>query len=426
MTQSSNIEAGHGRLVRRLGPSALFLFVMTLGYAVFAADRSALSAVLKPMTESFGASTALTFFLQSAQFIGVFCFVFVAGHLSDRYGRWRVITIGVVVFTVFTWMIGFATNYTEAFIFRLISGFGEGIFWPVAMALVASYFGRRKGIALGIFYVGFDIGSIGGLFIGGLAFALYDSWQPAFFIAPSIGLLVLAGIPLARSQFNALRNETEGPRIKLGRDALGLLKKKNVLLLMFFAFLATWASNWQTAFLPLYFGKVAHFSVPYAAFMTIPVLASGAFGKVILGGTSDRWRRNRLLFAISLVVIIFYSIFFFGAMSFNVDILAAIGMGFFSAAMFPILQTLIVDTCGAAKAGTALGLTTSAQSLGAIFSATFTAALSSLGVSRALAISAMTPTLLIMVVALFLVEPRLNTKLSEKHGWRIGKSSIFP
>ena len=140
--------------------------------------------------------------------------------------------------------------------------------------------------------------------------------------------------------------------------------------------------------------------------MTIPVLASGAFGKVILGGTSDRWKRNRLLLVISLVVISFYSIFFV-AINFDVDVLAALGMGFFSAAIFPILQSLIVDTCGAAKAGTALGLTTSAQSLGAIFSATFSAALSSLGISRALALNAMIPTFVIIVISLLLVDPRM-------------------
>ncbi len=393
---------------RKIGSSTLFLFVMTLGYAVFAVDRSVLSAVLSPMEKSFGASTALTLFLQSAQFIGVFCFVFVAGHLSDRYGRWPVLTTGVVVFTVFTWMIGLATNYTEAFVFRLISGFGEGIFWPVAMAWVASYFGWRKGLALGIFYVGFDVGSSGGLAIGALTFAIYNAWQPAFFIAPLIGLLVFAGLPFMRGdRFNSPADEKDGLRIKLGRDALELIKNKRVLLLMLFAFFATWSSLWQTAFLPLYFNKVAHFSVPYAAFMTIPVLASGAFGKVILGGTSDRWKRNRLLLAISLIVISFYSIFFL-AINFDVDVLAALGMGFFSAATFPILQSLIVDTCGVAKAGTALGLTTSAQSLGAIFSATFAAALSSLGISKALALNAMIPTIVIIVLALLLVEPRIS------------------
>jgi MFS family permease len=379
---------------------------MALGYAVFAADRTVLSAVLVPMAKTFGASTGQTFFLQSAQFIGVFCFVFIAGHLSDKYGKWRVLTAGVVIFTVFTWMIGFATNYAEAFTLRLFSGFGEGIFWPVAMAWVASYFGGRKGLALGIFYVGFDIGSIGGLFIGGASFALFNAWQPAFFIAPSIGLFVLAGIPFVRKRFDHSSSDKSFQGIKLGREGLDLLRNRNVILMMLFAFFATWASLWQTAFLPLYFNKVAHFSIPYAAFMTIPVLAAGAFGKVILGGTSDRWRRNRLLFSISLIVISLYAIFFF-VENFDLDILAALGMGFFSAAAFPILQALIVDTCGTARGGTALGLTTSAQSLGAIFSATFTAGLASLGITRTLALNAIIPTALIAVIALLLVEPRM-------------------
>jgi MFS family permease len=385
---------------------------MTLGYAVFAADRSVLSGVLVPMAKSFGASPSQTFFLQAAQFIGVFCFVFMAGFLSDKYGRWPVLTSGVIVFTVFTWLIGFATNYTEAFIFRLVSGFGEGIFWPVAMSWVASYFFNRKGLALGIFYVGFDIGSIGGLFIAGEAFALFSTWQPAFFIAPSIGLFVLASIPFARRKFESSAiNENHEP-IKFGRDVLGLLRKKNVVLLMFFAFFATWASLWQSAFLPLYFNKVAHFSIPYAAFMTIPVLAAGALGKVILGGTSDRWRRNILLLGICLLLISFYAIFFF-VENFDLDILAALGMGFFSAAIFPMLQALIVDSSRVTRAGTGLGLTTSAQSLGAIFSATFTAALSSLGVSRTLALNATIPTAIMIVIAFLLVDPRPNKQRSE-------------
>ena len=109
---------------------------------------------------------------------------------------------------------------------------------------------------------------------------------------------------------------------------------------MLFAFFATWSSIWQTAFLPLYFNKVAHFSVSYSAFMTIPVLTSGAFGKVILGGVSDRWKRNRLLLVISLVVISFYSIFFVTT-NFDVDVFTALGMGFFSAADLP--NTSVAD-----------------------------------------------------------------------------------
>lgn len=134
--------------------------------------------------------------LGSAQYIGVLCFVFLAGHLSDRYGRKSVLIVGLVVFTMFTWLIGFTSTFLEAFVFRLISGFGEGIFWPVAMAAVASYFKERKGLALGIFYVGFDAGSVAGLSLGGLAYSLSGDWRTAFFAAPSLGLIVIVGAGL--------------------------------------------------------------------------------------------------------------------------------------------------------------------------------------------------------------------------------------
>jgi ACS family hexuronate transporter-like MFS transporter len=166
---------------------------MTLGYAVYAADRTVLASVLALMAPALGLTNFEIGLIGSAQYIGVLCFVFLSGHLSDKYGRKTVLIVGIAVFTLFTWLIGLASSFLETFVFRLVSGIGEGIFWPVAMAAVASYFGKRKGLALGIFYVGFDVGSVAGLSLGGLAYSFSGDWRTAFFVAPSIGLLVIAG-----------------------------------------------------------------------------------------------------------------------------------------------------------------------------------------------------------------------------------------
>jgi len=131
--------------------SAVLLLIMTAGYAVYAVDRLVLSAVLAPMSTSLALTNSQIGLLGAAQYIGVTCIVFAAGYLSDRFGRWPVLVSGLAVFTTFTWMIGLSSSFSEAFLFRLVSGFGEGAFWPVAMASVASYFKGRKGLALGIF-----------------------------------------------------------------------------------------------------------------------------------------------------------------------------------------------------------------------------------------------------------------------------------
>jgi MFS family permease len=375
---------------------------MTLGYAIYAADRTVLASVLALMVPALTLTNYQIGLLTSAQYIGVLCFVFLSGHLSDRYGRKTVIIVGIVVFTLFTWLIGLSSSFLEAFLFRLISGFGEGIFWPVAMAAVASYFKKRKGLALGIFYVGFDAGSVAGLSLGGLAYSFSGDWRTAFFAAPSIGLIVIVGAAWVKNEFGS--SSEDEARIRLGKDALDLLKERNVILIMAFALLATWASVWQVVFLPYYFFKVLHFGVLSAALFSAVVAISGGAGKLLLGGASDVWRRNRMLVVISLAVVLAYAAFF----ATSNPILAlwvAIVMGFFSSSIFPIMQALMADTCKG-RTGTALGLTTTSQSVATVVSPIITALLFFMGVGRAVALGAMIPAVLTLLAALMLKDPR--------------------
>ncbi len=393
-----------GRADRLGGAAIAFLVLMWLGYTVYAIDRTVLSSVLAPLSSSLALTNSQVGLLGSAQYIGVLLIVGLAGHLSDRYGRRAVLISGVVIFTSFTWLIGFASNFAEAFLFRLASGVGEGFFWPVAMAAVASFFGKRKGFALGFFYVGFDVGSVAGLSIGGVTYALYADWHQAFFIAPLIGIPVIIGAFLAKGQF--AKGDIQPSTVRLGRDAMQLLGKRNVVLIMLFAFLATAASVWQVVFLPYYFFKVMHFSVLSSALLSSLVAVSGAGGKLLLSGVSDVWRRNRMLFGLSALVVVAY-IVFFASTSFYLALAGALAMGFLSSAIFPIMQALMADSCDG-KTGTALGLTTSAQSVATVISPIISASLFVLGVGKALALVALVPAMAMAVVALFIAEPRVR------------------
>lgn len=385
--------------------STLFLLVMTLGYAVYAADRTVLASVLALLTPALSLTNYEIGLIGSAQYIGVLCFVFLSGHFSDKYGRKTVIIVGILVFTLFTWMIGLASNFLQAFVFRLISGFGEGIFWPVAMAAVASYFKNRKGLALGIFYVGFDVGSVAGLSLGGLAYSLSGDWRTAFFVAPSLGILVIAGAGWLKNEFgSSLEDEA---RIRLGRDALALLKQRSVNLMLVFALVATWASVWQVIFLPYYFFKVLHFGILSSALFSAVVAISGGVGKLILGGMSDVWRRSRMLAVIALAVLLSYGLFFVTSDP-VLALSVAIIMGFFSSSIFPIMQALMADICKG-RTGTALGLTTTSQSVATVFSPIITASLFAIGVGRAVALNAMIPAALTLLLALMLKDPRPPT-----------------
>lgn len=388
---------GEGRDKIPTGTESLILLgVLFLGYAVYAMDRTVLSVVLKPLAETFGLSDLGTGVLGSAQYIGVAAVVLVAGTLSDRYGAKRIVLLGVVTFTAFTWLIAFSGDFYQAFVLRLASGVGEGLFWPVAMAWVADWFGARKGFALGVFYVGFDVGQVLGDVVGGASFAATGDWRTAFLAAPVLGLAVIAGLLLA------------GPspppggsgRVSLGREAAGLVKKRKTVLIMLFALLATWAALWEVVFLPYYYSNVFGISVSEAGYVAALLPAAGAFGKVALGAVSDFFKRERVLVWISAGVIAVYSLFF-ATDSLILAALASVAIGFVGAAVFPVVQSLMAESSGGLT-GTGLGLTTSAQSVATVFAPTITGYLLYLGVGRAVALDAMVPAAGMLAVALLL------------------------
>jgi MFS family permease len=207
---------------------------------------------------------------------------------------------------------------------------------------------------------------------------------------------------LQRTRAGVIEGEVE--RLRIGRDALRLMRRRNVALITLFAFLATWASVWQVAFLPLYFNKVWNYGVVYAAYLTSIVPISGAAGKIILGRLSDTRNRPRMLAMISTLVVLSY-LAFFGSSSIASLILAAVVMSFFSSAVFPIMQALMADSCGG-RTGTALGLNTTSQSVAAALSPLITAILFGFGIEKAIAVDAMVPAGVMILVALLLREPR--------------------
>ena len=115
-------------------------------------------------------------------------------------------------------------------------------------------------------------------------------------------------------------------------------------------------------------------------------------------------RRDRLLRLLSLAVAILY-LAFFTVSDFAEGVATALTMGFFSSAIFPVMQALASDSSGG-KTGAALGMTTTFQSAAAVIGTLLPGSLLSLGVGRALAIDAMVPALLTFVVALLLADPR--------------------
>src|SRR2546430_5601968 len=133
--------------------------------------------------------------------------------LGDRFGRKRVFTVGMVIFTAGSAAAALAPSLSALIVARALQGVGGAIVTPLTLTLLsAAVPPERRGLALGAW------GGIAGLavavrpLIGG-AVVQGISWQWIFWLNVPIGIVV---IPLAIARLN----ESVGPASRL--DLRGL------------------------------------------------------------------------------------------------------------------------------------------------------------------------------------------------------------
>lgn len=111
-----------------------------------------------------------------------------SGRLADRFGRTRILMLNVALYSVFTFLCGFATTLAQFLLLRVFLGFGMGGVWAAGAALVSeSWPASSRGRALGFMQSGWAIGYAIAVFVAGVVQPRYG-WRAVFFtgIAPAL------------------------------------------------------------------------------------------------------------------------------------------------------------------------------------------------------------------------------------------------
>ncbi|MFK2825291.1 MFS transporter [Bacillus sp. B190/17] len=113
--------------------------------------------------------------------------------LSDRYGRKRVIILGLLLLTVISPVIGFLSNYEAIIVFRGIQGFVAASFAPTALTFITELYPPKKRMtAIGVISAGFLMAGIVGQVYSSMINGMLG-WHFVFYI---FGLLYL-GLAIA-------------------------------------------------------------------------------------------------------------------------------------------------------------------------------------------------------------------------------------
>lgn len=191
-----------------------------LGSSMAFIDGSVVSVALPAIQRDLGTSMRGAQWVVNAYMLTLGALMLVGGAVGDRYGRRRVFSFGVVVFTLASLGCGFAPNVSALVAARALQGIGGALMVPESLAIISAVFpGPERGKAIGT-WAGFSAltTALGPVLGGWLVDAL--SWRSIFFVNAPLGLLALA---IARRHVPESRDDSVDAPIDWGGGALATL-----------------------------------------------------------------------------------------------------------------------------------------------------------------------------------------------------------
>jgi MFS transporter, AAHS family, 4-hydroxybenzoate transporter len=182
---------------RRLGWRQIIIVLLCLlVLAIDGLDYQMIAYVAPLVIADFGISKAELGTTISAALIGMAIGAIAGGPIGDRIGRKPAIVATAVFFGLTTIATGFARNATELFALRLVSGFGFGVAFPNAFALISEWMpSRYRTMAVSTGALGSAIGGLAGAGVAALVIPAFG-WRACFQLSGGFTLLAAALLAL--------------------------------------------------------------------------------------------------------------------------------------------------------------------------------------------------------------------------------------
>jgi len=201
-SRTTLVDAGGGRLgslqfvVNRAatpgsGSPGWALAVIATGVLITAVDTTIVVLALPHIQHSLHASLSSIVWIIVSYLLMITLLSTQVGRLGDTFGRVRMYEAGFAVFVVGSLLCALAWSEASMIGFRVLQGIGGAFIAANSGAVIADTFPpERRGRAYGFNAVGWNIGAIIGIVLGGLI-TTYLSWRWVFWINVPIGLAAL-------------------------------------------------------------------------------------------------------------------------------------------------------------------------------------------------------------------------------------------
>lgn len=285
------------------------LGVLFIAYTVSFIDRTILSLLVEPVKAALSLSDTEVSLLHGLAFAVFYTFLGIPiARLADHYSRKRIITVGILVWSLMTAACGLAGRFSTLFLARVGVGVGEAALSPAAYSLITDLFPKKRlALALSLYSAGVYVGAGLAFIVGGLAvqaalqsqgvtlplLGRVEAWQLIFFIVGLPGLLVAVLVTTIKepARPNAVGGSKQAKLLDVFRFISGEPKTfllhftgYSLLGLVFNAFIA-----WAPTFFIRSYGLTAGEVGPMLGTL---ILVFGGAGMITGGMHTDRLRQS--------------------------------------------------------------------------------------------------------------------------------------